>query len=530
MLRDEPFDRAVAARLLDFFGAETTWQRRLWDVGTCLTLREVLEAADAVAERALSQEAAGWLRQSVLALAGPDLGIGTAAERATLTEHLTSDITKGSFAARVVEQILHSASRDYLARWANAVEAEPPPVAAERLARVVAGHLLGVGLSHEYLHRWWSYRINHEPGARTLSDLLRDAHDAAAAPRRDHDVIVPLRRATTRVHEVPGWLPPPDASELLTPINRAPIAGLAGALRLEVAAADPAAATEAAAEIIDRYVARITLGGGGEGLDPLPFVWVAAGGPHRRMRLRRRRGVEVPVLLHRDEPITNPVAPSIDASLELLGPLDQGSTATAAAGGWAAVETLMSAPGDRSKVHAADRLAALVACSFPRAELAQLALGFVDHNAATNPALAEQLAVAATNTERAQRLARYLSDGELSFIDPSDAAACRRMKTLIARPRTVLRDIETHLQRSLRRLYRVRNLVLHGGATEALTLTPGLRAAAPLVAAGIDRIVRGTVLHNVAPLDLAAKARVMIDNADNLEAAHLGDLLQLAEA
>lgn len=57
MLRSEPFEQLVAARLLDFFGAETPWQRRLWDVGTCLTLHEIVEAADAVVAGALSIEA-----------------------------------------------------------------------------------------------------------------------------------------------------------------------------------------------------------------------------------------------------------------------------------------------------------------------------------------------------------------------------------------------------------------------------------------------------------------------------------------
>lgn len=71
MLSAEPLDQLVAARLLDFFGAETPWQRRLWDVGTCLTLREIIEAADAVVERALSTEALDWLKGSALAIVVP---------------------------------------------------------------------------------------------------------------------------------------------------------------------------------------------------------------------------------------------------------------------------------------------------------------------------------------------------------------------------------------------------------------------------------------------------------------------------
>ena len=38
----------VGARLLDFFNSRSPWNRRLWNVGLSLTLREVIEAADAV--------------------------------------------------------------------------------------------------------------------------------------------------------------------------------------------------------------------------------------------------------------------------------------------------------------------------------------------------------------------------------------------------------------------------------------------------------------------------------------------------
>ena len=45
-------DEHVVARLLDFFGSGTAWQRRLWDIGTVLALEEALEAGQAsVTER-----------------------------------------------------------------------------------------------------------------------------------------------------------------------------------------------------------------------------------------------------------------------------------------------------------------------------------------------------------------------------------------------------------------------------------------------------------------------------------------------
>jgi hypothetical protein len=287
---------------------------------------------------------------------------------------------------------------------------------------------------------------------------------------------------------------------------------------------------EKAADLIDRYVARITLGGGGEGLEPFPYVWVApCDATHVRVRLRRRRGLEIPVLLRRDAPITSPVAPRIDSSLELLGPVDQGPIASAVAGGWAAVETLLTAPGDRGKVDAADRVAALIACSFPRAELTRLAHRFIERDDASDPTVAHDLRQANTNTAAAGRLARHLANADLSFSDMSDVAAARRVKVIVQNRRVGLRDVEHHVQRAMRRLYRVRNLVLHNAATDSLTLGPAVRAAAPLLGAGIDRVVRGALLQKTEPLDLAARARVVIDNADHLRVGDLADLLQLAD-
>ena len=60
----------------------------------------------------------------------------------------------------------------------------------------------------------------------------------------------------------------------------------------------------------------------------------------------------------------------MDAAIELLEPLASAAPPTAAAAGWAAFEALLSEPGNHGVV--ADRMGAIVACSFPRAELTVL--------------------------------------------------------------------------------------------------------------------------------------------------------------
>lgn len=147
----------------------------------------------------------------------------------------------------------------------------------------------------------------------------------------------------------------------------------------------------------------------------------------------------------------------------------------------------------------------------------------------SDAALAEVLGGLETNTGRAGLLAKRMASGVVDFPDGSDDAAAQRMQAILASPRRNLLDIEDHVRRASRRLYRVRNLVLHIAATDSLTLAAALQAAAPLLGAGIDRIVRGAVLQGIEPLDLAARARVVIDDADSKDPGDFADLLQLAD-
>jgi hypothetical protein len=63
----------------------------------------------------------------------------------------------------------------------------------------------------------------------------------------------------------------------------------------------------------------------------------------------------------------------VDDALELAAQINQGALGPAVAGGWAAVESLLFNPDDPAeeersgKAVAADRLAAIITCSWPNA-------------------------------------------------------------------------------------------------------------------------------------------------------------------
>ena len=126
-------------------------------------------------------------------------------------------------------------------------------------------------------------------------------------------------------------------------------------------------AAQLAAARIDHFVARSSVATN-QPLEPWPVIWVRGKattfpfGP-------RPRGVRVKAL-YREDQLFSASDTTVDAAIELLAHLESSSPSAAIAGGWAAIEALLAEPHDRSG--AADSLASIVACSFPRAELTVL--------------------------------------------------------------------------------------------------------------------------------------------------------------
>ncbi|MEV4345901.1 hypothetical protein AB0J83_15655 [Actinoplanes sp. NPDC049596] len=79
---------------------------------------------------------------------------------------------------------------------------------------------------------------------------------------------------------------------------------------------------------------------------------------------------------------------------------------------------------------------------------------------------------------------------------------------------------------ALRRLYRTRNIVLHGGSTQGPAAKAALRIAAPLVGAGLDRIAYAVLAEGVAPLNLAARAEVGLKLVGGETGLTVTDLLE----
>jgi hypothetical protein len=512
------------ARLLDLTGETTPWQRRLWSVGTVLALRELHEAGTWVDAQVVSPAALRWLCRDLERLAGDDAGLGTPEVRKQLREALRADLSRHSSR---LHELIAIVDELYISRWTAAAD-DLVAVSSERLARAIVAHLLDRGYSMGFLHRTLRRRI---AAGSTVGDFLAEAARLASASPRRFEVMVPFLVIPQQqlAEGLPQWRTGPQVRDWLAAHAPGDAIRQNGAFLYSVDAMDPYAAGRKAGEILDHLLARSSfLRRRRSGLTPLGRLWVA--GLDESLPLEPpARGVDI-LSLRKDETLYRIVDEDLlDKVLELAAPLNRGSRGAAVAGGWAALESLLYHAGDPAdrkdgRAIAAARMAALVTCSWPRAELTALSHA---HKPENPDLLARQLATATSNRARAVAVASALRSGRaIATEHPADAAAAARMTALVAFPQRSLLGIRTAVEGTLRRLYRQRNIVLHGGSTQAVALDATLRTCAPLVGAGLDRIAHAYLADRVLPLALAARAETRLALAGPKGTGQITDLLE----
>lgn len=463
--------------MIDYFTDEgTPWARRLWDIGSLLALEELWEAGIWQAQGVLSSAACDWQRAELRILIGPDRGLGERELRKEITGLLSGPLPDPSPARRRLREIIDHARSGYLERWATAVALSDRP-GPERFSRSIAAHLLDLGYSASYLLAWakelYSKRVN-------TGTIAESAAGLAQAKPISFDVLVALSGLPQRelAESLENWLSKGKVISWLQEHGHDTAAVRpGGGFSYRFTALDAYGAAEQARQMVERMVARSSfLRRNRGGIDPLPFIWVA-GHPKPIPFTPPARGADVLTLVNEGHLYRVDGSRSrIDDALELAAPINQGPLGPAVAGAWAAVEALLSHPDDpqeaerSGKAVAADRLAAIIACSWPRAELTALAH---HHKPRQADGLARRISGCATNQERARCIAEALHMSGTAALDftgartkHSDSPAAERMVALLADPRRVLGEVMGTYRITLRRLYRTRNIVLHGGAMQ----------------------------------------------------------------
>lgn len=494
-----------------------------------LALREAAEAGDWLRMRVLSQGAVAWYLRVLERQMGPDRGLGDTQLRKELTTLLRSGLAPDSRDRRRLIQLMPAIMSGYLPRWAASVDSDKSP-SPERLARAIATHLLDCGHSSGQLHRW--IRALSLQSDATLADLLSGASGLADQDDQEFIVLVPFVSVPDHqdlAAHLPEWYAPSRAAEWFVDNKIAKPPRHNGAFLYKVTAKDAVAAARAVGSKVRQLEARRSYARGSKKrLEPVGRVWVA-GCADSLPLLPPERGVNVLSLESEKTMYSVTQSDRLDEALELAAPLNAGPAASAAAGAWAAIESLLFHPGDEGdmaegRAVAADRLAAIVTCSWPRAELTALSYR---HKASSTDQITAELRTCRSNLQRSEVIGRVLAAGTtLTLTSPTDIAAAERMRAVLRAPYPQLRDVQCIIRAVLRRLYRQRNIVVHGGSTAAIALDAALRTAAPLIGAGFDRLVHAQLTNQVEPLELAARAENSLALAGDLLGPSLTRLLE----
>jgi len=497
-----PTEKVAVIRLLEFLSERKPWYRSLWGVGVLLAMDELYESCAAMRQGHLSEGAIKRMVSSLQKRVGVHPAFSDA-ERLFLRQQL-QHIPRADGAAHYgIRELSTRVSADYLARWSAAVAANR--FAVEHFARSVGAHLLDAGFSGQYFHDFVKARLD-APEEITLPQLCEALHaEVARNPRREFEVLLAFGTTPKALNGLPpSWLRGAAITSWLkehgftTSGVRSPVAMI-----LKVQARDAIGAAQAARNESDRYAARALLATG-EPLNRLPNLWVKGSGAPVSLR-EASRGVGIEELFRADQVFSTDASQSVDAALELMAHLEESSPPAAVAGGWGAIEGLLADPSDRAS--AADNLATLVTCSFPRAELTALSY----RAEREHPEQCRALAGIHTNRERCRVLAKMIIDGGMPEMPGiTDRAAVARLEKLLKNPNPELQTIRDAIAESFHRLYRQRNLILHGARLDSVALTASLRTVAKLAGAGMDRITHGHYVQNLKPLELVAKANLAL--------------------
>lgn len=94
-------------------------------------------------------------------------------------------------------------------------------------------------------------------------------------------------------------------------------------------------------------------------------------------------------------------------------------------------------------------------------------------------------------------------------------------------PHQELQTVRDLITESFHRLYRQRNLILHGGRLDSVALAASLRTVAKLAGAGMDRITHGHYVQRLRPLELVAKANLALALVSRTSPLDCVDLLEV---
>ncbi len=516
MLLEGSLGHAVVARVAELFTDGTPWTQRQWQSGTLDALRH-LQALVANGGR---EGAKGWALGHLRGQVASDPFI-PGNDRGAILKVLSvkpEKLTPVSHAARMLGELEGQLTEDY---WTWATEyceslddtkqvADSAP-SADELAWRLAAHLRSSGLSGGWIVNFANFQMKFETTSQRLADVISSARRTARAGSGRWVFVIPLQ--SRRGFNIPTndtFLTPRDFeiqfAELFPrhemPPNR-------GGLRFTVDAVDKYAAIEGASRSLAALLERHRSSGTKRTLMPSATAWVDPGEwtiglLHASMSRFRFSELDA----GGGSAVFTTLSDELEASIDLLLSANYASERSAVVTSWSALETLFadeSDYGDLSVV--ADRAATILTCIYVRDAFERLAIG---HSRNASDDLAERLR-SADVSRRAQLISEAIAANRSLSVNRVLGAVAVRRAADIAVP-SILAS-QAQISNALRRLYDVRNQVVHAGVVEPYGLPVTLGNAVSLLSAVVNETISYYRRTGGEARQLAARSRWLLTRA-----------------
>lgn len=521
MLQADSFGRAVVERLADLFADATPWTQRQWRSGTLDALRHVQALTQNGGRESSKSWALAHLRDSI----DSDPFI-PAVERGALLKPLAikpDRLMPAAHGAKMLDEVERHLIEHYWTWMADVctqvddtLQVADVRESADTFAWRLAAHFRSSGLSDSWIVNFANYELKFEKNNRSLAQVVLSAQRTALGGS-GWVFLIPLR--SRRGFNIPSnetFLTPNDfEAEFSSQFPGLDIPAHRGGLRLTDNSIDKYAAIQSVRRALLALQERLAASGAKRRLVVGPTAWVNPGKwttdlssePSARFRFSQidaEGGASLFIALS-DE---------LEASIDLMLSANTASARSAVVSTWSALETLFADECDYGELSVvADRAAAILTCAYVRDAFESLAVG---HSRNSTDELAANLRAAGVG-ERAVLVSEAIEQGRpLAVNRVLGAVAVQRAADMTSARIEVTRR---QLSNSLRRLYDVRNQVVHAGAIEPYGLQVTLANSSALLSAVVNEAIAFRRATGGDARQLAARARWLLTSVSGQTAA-----------
>ena len=480
---------AVMERLVTLFSPTRGWSTRLWRSSPIDALRHCLDLVEGNARDGAKNYALNEARRLIKGdLFIPPRDRGGVLKQLSISSDKVIHGTTMHFALKsLVDELAQNYSswvQSYLDDLDADVDVASSPVSGEKLAWQLAAFLRSEGMSDQWIANFATYQLRHDKEVVTLAVAINRARNSAAAGsgwtffvpltrRRGFNVIAPPLLQKAQFEErfedlLPG---------VQVPENR-------GGVEIRVEAIDKYAAINEAQLALRRVVERHRASHSKRVLTFATEGWVSPGSWSVPLSLEPDLGIGIRELDSgggRD--MFEQASEELEAALDLLTAADQTSSRAATIAAWATLETLFAGEGDFGDLASvADRAADVLVCMYVRDTFTALA---TKHARSGDDDLAIALREA-NKTEAARLVETALPAHSMSVASGGGLLARERAVTLNANEVIAIR---AQLAAVFRRLYDMRNQIVHAGRMAPYGLNRTYAESAVLLSALLDELL-----------------------------------------